>query len=70
MLAIGVGVSGGVERIGIAQIGFAAISLALAACVYWAYFGTAPGLHRALAHPTESLDVSWAAQLAGGVAGF
>ncbi len=40
VLAVGVGVSGGVERIGIAQIGFAAVSLALAACLYWAYFGT------------------------------
>ena len=40
VLAIGVGVSGGTERIGIAQIGFAAVSLTLAASLYWAYFGT------------------------------
>lgn len=110
MLAIGVGVSGGFQRIGLAQIGFAAVSLALAACLYWAYFGTAEdraaeqamddasaerrpwiaiaafaysftlmllgvvfaasGLHQALAHPTAAIDVSWAAQLAGGVAVF
>ena len=40
VLAIGVGVSGGLERIGTIQVGFAAISLALAASLYWAYFGT------------------------------
>ncbi|MEP6817084.1 MAG: low temperature requirement protein A [Marmoricola sp.] len=110
VLAIGVGVSGGLQTIGIAQIGFAAISLALAACLYWAYFGTAEdhaaeqamegatpqqrpwiavaayaysftlmllgvvfaasGLHNALAHPSHAIDVSWASQLAGGVAAF
>lgn len=40
ILAIGVGVSSGVATIGPAQIGFVAISLALAATLYWAYFGT------------------------------
>jgi low temperature requirement protein LtrA len=40
VLAIGVGVSSAVRTIGVAQIGFAAISLALAASLYWAYFGT------------------------------
>jgi len=40
VLAIGVGVSSGVDRIGIAQIGFTVISLGLAASLYWAYFGT------------------------------
>ena len=40
VLAIGVGVSSGAERIGLAQIAFAAISLVLAATLYRAYFGT------------------------------
>jgi low temperature requirement protein LtrA len=40
VLAIGVGVSKGVTAIGVSQIGFAAISLGLAASLYWAYFGT------------------------------
>lgn len=40
VLAIGVGVSSGTERIGTAQIGFAAVSLTLAAALFWAYFGT------------------------------
>jgi low temperature requirement protein LtrA len=40
VLAIGVGVGSGLERIGVAQVLFAAISLALAASLYWAYFGT------------------------------
>ena len=110
VLAIGIGVSSGDTRIGVAQIGFAAISLALAASLYWAYFGTAEdhaaeealattpadrqqnvalasfgyafgvillavvftasGLHHAMAHPTHTLDLAWAAQLAGGVAAF
>jgi low temperature requirement protein LtrA len=40
VLAIGVGLSSGAERIGTAQIGFAAVSLTLAAALFWAYFGT------------------------------
>ncbi|WP_411284968.1 low temperature requirement protein A [Lapillicoccus sp.] len=38
--AIGVGASSGVSAIGVAQIGFAAVSLALAASLHWAYFGS------------------------------
>jgi low temperature requirement protein LtrA len=41
VLAIGVGVSSGVATIGVAQVFFAAVSLALAFSLYWAYFGTA-----------------------------
>ena len=40
VLAIGVGVSSGVAHIGVAQVAYAVISLALAASLYWAYFGT------------------------------
>jgi low temperature requirement protein LtrA len=40
VLAIGIGVSTGVKAIGIAQVLFAAISLGLAATLFWAYFGT------------------------------
>lgn len=40
VLAIGVGLGSGVDTIGIAQIVFAAVSLALAAVLFWAYFGT------------------------------
>ena len=39
VLAIGVGLGTGVETIGWEQITFAAISLLLAATLYWAYFG-------------------------------
>ena len=39
VLAIGVGLGTGVESIGLARILFAAISLLLAATLYWAYFG-------------------------------
>jgi low temperature requirement protein LtrA len=39
VLAIGVGLGTGVESIGIERIAFAAISLLLAATLYWAYFG-------------------------------
>ncbi len=39
VLAIGVGLGTGLEAIGLAQIAFAAISLLLAATLYWAYFG-------------------------------
>src|SRR3954447_19650927 len=40
VLAIGVGLGTGVESIGADRIGFAAVSLLLAATLYWAYFGT------------------------------
>jgi low temperature requirement protein LtrA len=40
VLAIGVGVSSGETAIGVGQVVFAAISLGLAALLYWAYFGT------------------------------
>jgi low temperature requirement protein LtrA len=40
VLAIGVGVSSGRAHIGPAQVAYAVISLALAASLYWAYFGT------------------------------
>jgi low temperature requirement protein LtrA len=39
VLAIGVGLGTGVRSIGLDRIGFAAISLLLAATMYWAYFG-------------------------------
>jgi low temperature requirement protein LtrA len=39
VLAIGVGLGTGVRTIGLEQIAFAAISLLLAATLYWAYFG-------------------------------
>jgi len=39
VLAIGVGLGTGVESIGVDRIAFAAISLLLAATLYWAYFG-------------------------------
>src|SRR4051812_42827403 len=39
VLAIGVGIGTGAEAIGWQQIAFAAISLLLAATLYWAYFG-------------------------------
>ena len=39
VLAIGVGLGTGLEAIGLEQIAFAAISLLLAATLYWAYFG-------------------------------
>jgi low temperature requirement protein LtrA len=39
VLAIGVGLGTGVRSIGVEQIAFAAISLLLAATLYWAYFG-------------------------------
>jgi low temperature requirement protein LtrA len=39
VLAIGVGLGTGVSSIGLDRIGFAAISLLLAATMYWAYFG-------------------------------
>jgi low temperature requirement protein LtrA len=39
VLAIGVGLGTGVESIGLDRIAFAAISLLLAATLYWAYFG-------------------------------
>jgi low temperature requirement protein LtrA len=39
VLAIGVGLGTGVHSIGVEQIAFAAISLLLAATLYWAYFG-------------------------------
>jgi low temperature requirement protein LtrA len=39
VLAIGVGLGTGVHAIGLEQIAFAAISLLLAATLYWAYFG-------------------------------
>jgi hypothetical protein len=77
-------VGSGLERIGVAQVLFAAISLAPAASLYGATSAPArtarrrsrswstrrPGLHHALAHPTHALDLAWAAQLACGVAGF
>ncbi len=40
VLAIGVGVGSGQTAIGVAQVAFAAVSLGLAALLYWAYFGT------------------------------
>jgi low temperature requirement protein LtrA len=40
VLAIGVGVGSGLTAIGVAQVVFAAVSLGLAALLYWAYFGT------------------------------
>ena len=40
VLAIGVGVGSGESAIGVAQVVFAAVSLGLAALLYWAYFGT------------------------------
>lgn len=40
VLAIGVGVGSGETAIGVAQVVFAAVSLGLAALLYWAYFGT------------------------------
>ena len=40
VLAIGVGVGSGETAIGVAQVMFAAVSLGLAALLYWAYFGT------------------------------
>jgi low temperature requirement protein LtrA len=40
VLAIGVGLGTGVESIGVDRIVFAAVSLLLAATLYWAYFGT------------------------------
>src|SRR4051794_9186525 len=40
VLAIGVGLGTGVESIGAGRIVFAAVSLLLAATLYWAYFGT------------------------------
>ena len=40
VLAIGVGVGSGQTAIGVAQVVFAAVSLGLAALLYWAYFGT------------------------------
>jgi len=52
VLAIGLGVSSGVKTIGVAQIGFAGVSLALAASLYWAYFGT---------HEDEAAEQSLAA---------
>jgi low temperature requirement protein LtrA len=107
VLAIGVGVGSGQTAIGVAQVVFAAVSLGLAALLYWAYFGThedesaehalervaperqqavalwsfgyafvvillgivcaAAGLHHALEHPTDPLDLGNAALLAGGV---
>ena len=39
VLAIGIGLGTGLEAIGLEQIAFAAISLLLAATLYWAYFG-------------------------------
>jgi low temperature requirement protein LtrA len=39
VLAIGVGLGTGAESIGLERIAFAAISLLLAATLYWAYFG-------------------------------
>jgi low temperature requirement protein LtrA len=39
VLAIGIGLGTGVESIGLDRIAFAAISLLLAATLYWAYFG-------------------------------
>ena len=39
VLAIGVGLGGGSHAIGLEQVAFAAISLLLAATLYWAYFG-------------------------------
>ena len=39
VLAIGVGLGTGLQAIGLEQIAFAAISLLLAATLYWAYFG-------------------------------
>jgi low temperature requirement protein LtrA len=46
VLAIGVGLGTGVHSIGLEQIAFAAISLLLAATLYWAYFGVGED-HRA-----------------------
>jgi low temperature requirement protein LtrA len=40
VLAIGVGVGSGETAIGVGQVVFAAVSLGLAALLYWAYFGT------------------------------
>jgi Bacterial low temperature requirement A protein (LtrA) len=39
VLAIGIGLGTGVDSIGLDRIAFAAISLLLAATMYWAYFG-------------------------------
>ena len=46
VLAIGVGLGTGVSAIGVEQIAFAAISLLLAATLFWAYFGVGED-HRA-----------------------
>jgi low temperature requirement protein LtrA len=46
VLAIGVGLGTGAEAIGLEQIAFAAISLLLAATLFWAYFGVGED-HRA-----------------------
>lgn len=110
VLAIGVGVSSGGGHIGAEQVAYAVISLALAASLYGAYFGTredeaaeralekapehrqqavalnsygyalvvmllavvftASGLHHALGHPLQPVDLEWAAHLSVGVAGF
>jgi low temperature requirement protein LtrA len=51
VLAIGVGLGTGAHSIGVEQVAFAAISLLLAATLYWAYFGVGED-HRA----EEALD--------------
>ncbi len=62
VLAIGVGVSSGESTIGVAQVVFAAVSLGLAALLYWAYFGTREdeAAEDALAHaaPARQQDVA------------
>ena len=64
VLAIGIGLGTGLEAIGLEQIAFAAISLLLAATLYWAYFGVGEDARAEAALESLSAERAQAAGLA------
>ena len=64
VLAIGIGLGTGLEAIGLEQIAFAAISLLLAATLYWAYFGVGEDARAEAALDSLSAERAQAAGLA------
>jgi low temperature requirement protein LtrA len=64
VLAIGVGLGTGLEAIGLQQIAFAAVSLLLAATLYWAYFGVGEDTRAEAALDSLSAERAQAAGLA------
>jgi low temperature requirement protein LtrA len=64
VLAIGVGLGTGLEAIGLEQIAFAAISLLLAATLYWAYFGVGEDIRAEVALDSLPAERAQAAGLA------